>query len=323
MEYNQETQKNSILYRPSLQVPKDYYADGFLNYPENENLSNTQPVRPQDLITQIETLQKILLFIPGAIRPCVESILDLVRFLLILIEPLDSETEDDLYEITTPDDAPEIRPGEGTTLNPDTDLDKIFSNGHKPSVILREQATEEAKIERNYSRSTLDISLYYIDRLSGLLTDYHSRLLKNSKLQSVLEDVYKEPLLDYSDAVAHSILQTLLKSQKEKDNKLRLYQKLYNEKESLTLLKSLEYSKLTLLKTTGHAPKNPYLYYKYVQTMESEKNKLNKKLFEYYRYLDSSLDALETCLNLHLTEAIAKIELYEINENYKKERNET
>ena len=317
-----EDNKQSILYRPSLEVPKSYYADGVIEPKEEQEIIKQTPLKPsQNLIDQIESLQRTLLFVPDAITPCIESILNLVRFLLILIDDLyeESDENDNEYEITTPSNRPNIIPGDSTTIAPDIDLDDIFSNEHKPSVIIRNQITDEVKIKRNYSRSTYDISAFYIEKLNNILADYHTQLMVQPELKQVLEIIYKDPLLDKENYLAHSIMQALLKSQKEKQDKMRLYQKLYNEKESITVLKSLEYSKLTLLKSMSHQPKNPRLYYKHIQMIESEKNKLDKKLFEYYRYLNSSLILLEECLNLHITEAIAKVELNKINEEYKKE----
>lgn len=319
-----EDNKQSILYRPSLEVPRSYYADGIIEPKEEQELIKQAPLESSnDLIKEIESIKKTLLFLPSAIRLCTESILNLVHFLLILIEDNyeESDAEDENYEITTPSDKPSIVPGDNSVIPPHIDLDDIFSTEHKSPIIIREQITEKIKINRSYSRSTYDISVYYIEKLKNILTDYHNQLLIQKELKQVLNTKYNEPLLDQENNLAHSILQTLLKSQHEKESKMRLYQKLYNEKEGLTLLKSLEYSKLTLLKNVDAAPTHMKLYYKHMQMLESEKNKLDKKLFEYYRYLDSSLILLQDCLNLNITEAIAKVELNKINDKYKKEHN--
>lgn len=295
--------KFDILYRPDLELDKSYYADGKLDTSKIAVSTTTSETETQNMQAQIESLKQLLLFIPGEIRSQTESILNLVHFLLIITETSDGDADDNTYQITKPDS------------NPGTNNDAVnqFFKDHTPVTILKENLTDDAKIKRHYSNSTLEITRFYLNRLGDILASYHSQLLLNPKAANYLEENYKTGLTDYKNYVAHSILQTLLKSQQEKISKMRLYQKLYNEKQSLTILKSLEYSKLTLIKTIGNAPKDPKLYYKHIQTIETEKKRLEKKMFEYYRYLDSSLDVLENCLSMHLTEGIAKAELHEIN----------
>lgn len=295
--------KFDILYRPDLELDKSYFADGKLDTSKAAISTTTSETETQNMQAQIESLKQLLLFIPGEIRSQTESILNLVHFLLIITEGPDGDADDNTYQITKPDS------------NPGTNNDAVnqFFKDHTPVTILKENLTDDAKIKRHYSNSTLEITRFYLNRLGDILASYHSQLLLNPKAANYLEENYKTGLTDYKNYVAHSILQTLLKSQQEKISKMRLYQKLYNEKQSLTILKSLEYSKLTLIKTIGNAPKDPKLYYKHIQTIETEKKRLEKKMFEYYRYLDSSLDVLENCLSMHLTEGIAKAELHEIN----------
>lgn len=295
--------KIDILYRPDLGIPKSYYADGKLNDSEITTSDTVIKTEIDDVKVQIESLKQLLLFIPGEIRSQTESILNLVHFLLIITEEPDGDANDNVYEITKPDSNPGIN----------NDAVNEFFKDHTPITILKENLTDEAKVKRHYSNSTLEITKFYLNKLGDILASYHSQLLLNPKAATYLEENYQTGLTDYKNYVAHGILQTLLKSQQEKMSKMRLYQKLYNEKQSLTILKSLEYSKLTIIKTIGNAPKDPKLYYKHIQTIETEKKRLDKKMFEYYRYLDSSLDILENCLNMHLTEGIAKAELHEIN----------
>lgn len=320
--------KNNILYRPDLELSKNYYADGKLNYLETQEDTSKVEITSENLQEQIELIKRSLLFVPGAIRPQTESILNLVYFLLIIIDKVDGDKDDVIYEIIKPETNPGIIEGDTITepkpdINTDNKLDieeeiKIpidsFFKDHKPVTVLKQDITEEVKIKRNYSNSTLEITKFYISKIGDVLATYHAQVFANPQIIDYLEEVYKTSLVDYKDYVAHSILQTLLKSQQEKISKMRLYQKLYNQKECLTILKSLEYSKLTLLKMTGNAPKDPKLYYKHIQTIETEKKRLEKKMFEYYRYLDSSLDILNSCLNMHLTEGIAKAELHKIND---------
>lgn len=303
--------KINILYRPDLGIPKNYYSDGKINYPIIKEIDSNTSSTPQDLQNQIESLKQSLLFIPSEIRPQTESILNLVYFLLTITDAPDGNEEDNTYDIIKPDTDSSIV--NNTTPDINSSVDHFFKD-HKPVTILKQTTTDDTKIKRYYSNSMLEVTRFYISKLGDILASYHAQLFANPQATNYLEEVYKTSLTDYKNYVAHSILQTLLKSQQEKISKMRLYQKLYNKKQSLTLLKSLEYSKLTLLKLMGNAPKDPKLYYKHIQTIETEKKRLDKKMFEYYRYLDSSLEVLDNCLNMHLTEGIAKAELHKIND---------
>lgn len=303
-------QIKSILYKPYFNIPSTYETQSQFEQtvvtPSEEYIEN----KTDELEKQIVTVEKKLIFVPGEMKNSTQSILDLVKFFLILVKDDYDEGQDKNEEdiIITEND-------------PDSKWDTIFPDKHKPTQVSVQRLSKEQSLKYDYASNTVDVMTTYITELDEILTQYLCKIV--TKPQSILfiDSYYNTKLDDYNNGTAHNILQSLIKSQQAKFSKMRMYNKLFNENEGLCLLKSLEYSKMSVLKQQLNMPKEEYLLFKHKQMLFAEKEKLDKKHYEFYRYLNSSLKLMEECLSLNFTEALSKYELFIIAEENKKQAN--
>lgn len=286
-----------ILHRPNFEIPKHYETDGRISHYSETNISPEKFQPTKELIKEIDALKPIVRFVPDAVAKAINTSLDLVRFFLILVE--DTPVIEDETIITEED-------------NEDDDYNKYFPDNPPHIVIDKGHHRPEQIIESKYYQTIVDISQKYLVQIKDVYMNYNLLLLNKPELLEVLPLVF-EGDLSHQPLEIQNIGHALLKSQQAKEANLRLSSKLYNEIQALNVLKSLEYSKLSLIRLSKQTPQDAILAYKHKQVVAQEERRMERKYYETYRYLDSSIKLIEDCLNQHATEAYAKLALKNAN----------
>lgn len=288
--------KVSILNRPNLNRINFYDSKALFTEhivtPEKEQVEESLKKH-----IQIESAKKLLMFVPGELKHAVESIINLVHFFLILVE---DETKDYEEEIIIEE-------------NDKDEKDDIFTDGHKPTAVIKTEITEQDKIKNEYARNILEVNDYYIYELKEILTNFICKLNNEPEILDYINSDINS-LVNANKLEMVNKIQVLLKTSQEKQSKMRLYKKLYTEKESLVILRSLEYSKLSLLNLSKEKKLKDAIAMERMQTYLGEAKKLEKKQFEYFRYLNSSLSLLDKCMSLHFSEGLLKKEIFKLEE---------
>lgn len=281
----------SILYKPYFHIPKNYHTEKNF-YPtlptiEQESSEKKEPTA----LDEIESIENLIPFIPGKMQDSVKSILNLVYFFLVLVEKINPDKGKETIIITKPDPPNPIPPY----------YKLIFPDKMEPNRVITHVPNEALKIECDYAKNVLDVSTYYLKKLKEILAHFLYKIIADPQIAPFVSEytLNGHPLTKEE----HLLFQNFLKTNQQKQSQIRLYNKLFNERESITLLKSIEYSKTSLLRNVQETFEDATLYLHHKQILMQEKNVFDKKQYEYYRYLNGSLSLLEECLDLQLKES--------------------
>lgn len=312
-----------IFYRPNLQRQQSYYSDGDIEDTQLPSLVSVQPVQKTvtALKRNIEDIKKVLILVPGEMSKPISSVLLSVEFLLTLI---DTDKYDEVLSsgdkdyIVSENERPDYKPV--TTIS----VSDLLSKNYSSKKIDTDQLSKIERVKRDYYKSLCSIANYYMDQLKQSLTEYNVNIINNlglaeedlNFLEKNFTSSYNELVKELDKNVGH-IADYLNKSRIIKDQKLRMCNKLFNDRQSLTHVKSLELSKELVLRYCQNEKTNDYDFDTILvaQTI-LEENKLDKKLQEYYKYLNSSVILVDECLKMHVKEGILKKKLED-----KKEKN--
>lgn len=312
-----------IFYRPNLQKQQSYYSDGDIEDTQLPSLVSTQPVQKTvtALKRNVEDIKKVLILVPGEMSKPISSVLLSVEFLLTLI---DTDKYDEVLSsgdkdyIVSENERPNYKPVTAISVS------DLLSKNYSSKKIDTDQLSKIERVKRDYYKSLCSIANYYMDQLKQSLTEYNVNIINNlglaeedlNFLEKNFTSSYNELVKELDKNVGH-IADYLNKSRIIKDQKLRMCNKLFNDRQSLAHVKSLELSKELVLRYCQNEKTNDYDFDTILvaQTI-LEENKLDKKLQEYYKYLNSSVILVDECLKLHVKEGILKKKLED-----KKEKN--
>lgn len=305
---------DDIFYKPHLQIPESYHTDGKPPHAATTPSSTTLSEQPTNTLSYLKetckTVLKTLVTLPVPIRKPLETGLFTVQFMLTLIP------EDEYETIKTPSSPEEIHITEYQPHENETSDNKQFEN--VLSDIFGAQKVEYAtktnaeRINYKYYASLYNIIEDYIDKVKRALAQYHTTLFSQVGFEN-LEIAQKHYIADHDSLVQAlgtnegNVSDLLVRQNATKHQKLRLLNKLCNERISLTHIKSCELSRLLLLRYYGIEKNNNYFHdAALMQQIKTEEAKLDKKIEQFYKYLNTSVILVNECLMLHAHEAIAK-----------------
>ena len=335
-----------ILYRPDLHLDKHYETDG---NPFSEFQINTLPFKEtnkekedplKEVAQSIVSLKTTITQLPEDVLPAIKNSLNLITFIFIQIDPdiidddkndNDDEEEDDDIDIPTyPNidltEDPDLvitKPDKIDTSNEDDEYDFLV-NDNVPVADINKVINDEIKlVDKYYSGSYLEITKDFINQLNQAINQYYidmAQVIKNS--DETTFDSFKTPYsyktTDLKDKNLQHISDYIIKSQIVRNQKTRMYNKLFNKAEALNKIKACEGCKELYQRYLKEEKRsnNDFIDVMSNMTLEQSKliyeKKLYENLYELYKYLNSSVIILEECLNLYTKEARAKLLL--INE---------
>lgn len=312
-----------IFYRPNLEKSQSFHTDGTIDKKQSTSELKTLSVKKTvtALKRDIQEIKKTLILIPGEIKKPINSVLLSVEFLLTLIDTVKyddiASSGDKDYTITEQEQ--DYKPVISVSIS------SLLSKSYLSKKIDTDQISKMERAKRNYYKSICSISNHYIDALKNSLTEYNVNVINNIGLtEEDLTVLEKNFNLSHDELVGETkrdighVADYLNKSSIIKSQKLRLCNKLFNDKLSITHVKSLELSKELLMRYCQKKKTNDYDYDTVLMSqIISEEAKLNKKLQEYYKYLNSSVILVDECLRLHAKEGVLKKKVNNEKENSK------
>lgn len=316
-----------IFYRPKLELDKHYETTGKIEQPKayiNSDVTN-EPRTISTLIDEIEHTKKAIVFMPDPIIKITNTMLLTLQFILILAK--DDKAEDD---IKRGGDKPTNGNNRGKIIvseHDHTDFDdptipyNLFNNHFKSKKLETEKLTKEDKLNRRYYKAFFSIGDHYLIKIKEMVANYQVGVINDIGLEHIhlLTQNYISNTQQIKDINPKkcNISDFIIKSQIIRSEKQRMLEKLFNDRESLTLIKSCELSR-SLLKRyynqerTGIFQNDSTL----VQQIQSEEQKLNKLINQFYRYMNSSVVLTTECLHQYLKEGIFKKDLELEKEKY-------
>lgn len=305
---------DDIFYRPQLEIPESFHTDGAM--PHTVSIPPAAETQTQTSVTltylkdTCKKALKSLITLPVPIRQPIETGLFTVQFVLTLIP-------ENKYENIKKPIAPEnIHITEYTPHETETTHTKPFedvlSNIFGAQKIEYVTKTDSERIDYKYYASICNIIEDYLDKVNCALAKYHTELVTQVGFDH-LELAQRHYVADYNTIVETlgkdegNISDLLVRQNALRNQKLRLLNKLCNERTSITHIKSCELSRLLLHRYYNIQKNNDYFHdVTLMQQIKDEESKLDKKIAQFYKYLNTSITLADECLALYAYEAIAK-----------------
>ena len=305
---------DDIFYRPHLQIPESFHTDG--NPPRVTSIpsSDTTPSQDTQSLTFLKDackkLLKSLVTLPVPLRKPIETGLLTVQFMLTLIPEKDFEN---IKKDTPPDTIHIIEhpPHEDETIHTKP-IEDVLSDIFGSQEIAYITKSDIERINYRYYASLYDIMEDYIEKVKRALAEYNTTLLSQIDFENldIAEKRYIADCQTLTQALGEdegNISDLLVRQNAVKYQKLRLLNKLCNERISLTHIKSCELSRLLLVRYYNIKKNNHYFHdAALMQQIKTEVVKLDQKIEQLYKYLNTSVILVNECLMLHAHEAIAK-----------------
>lgn len=319
---------NRIFYRPQYGLEKHYETDGKVALKNHEkvivsNTSNpTKPATTLEIVAdEIVGLQTLIQQLPKEILPSVQTTIDLVKFIFIQIDPEKIPGEINSEEIPTKED-PDLIVTKPDKIDPTDKIGDDYNFLVSPDVpvadINKADKDNIKLLDKYYSGSYLEIVKDYLKHMKQAINQYYAdmaQVIKDSD-EKTFESIKQEYTYKTTDLVNKDLQHVsdyIIKSQIVRDQKTRMYQKLFNTHEALNKLKACEGSRELYIRYLKEKKRENHDLIDIMSNMTLEQSKLiyEKKvyenLYELYKYLNSSVIILDECLNLYTKEAKAKI----------------
>lgn len=303
----------NLTYRPNLEPSRKYHTSG--NVPSKAKVSTTT-TNSNDKTTyeqvgeSVGTLEHYQIVIPGAFEPLSQTIKKAIEFVYVCVDP-EKINEDSKGQGETELEKKNPKPSK------DPIKDAVLSK-FQPSVIIRvKEPNIVDQVEYHYNNCLLEIAKHHSGIYKKALADHFitmTSLINESEglSSSFATKEYIYAPSSYKNPNNKHVSDFIVRSQVVRDQNLRLSQKLFNNSETLNLMKACESSK-ELLKR--------YLKEKFEPNVDTEsffkssslddsialyQKKMQHNLYELYKYLNSSVIALEKNLKMYAKEAQAK-----------------
>lgn len=341
--------KDYIFYQPNLKLDKSYYADGKkeieLLTAEIKTADNNLKPNLENLSKKIITLKNLQPLLPEIFKPTVKTLYNTIEFIFIQIDS-DVLPKKDIYEHIPEEDIPDdnevnesdiiIKKPEKDTDTKTKDYDFLFSQDI-PSVDIKVIEKDKSELmNKYYSGALLQLLDDYINKLNKAILSYYENMFsviedtKNNNTDetynpykndfSYIEKLYTYSTKDIENNNLKHLSDYIIKNQIILDQKKRMMEKLFNDKQSLIKIKNCEIAKELYLRYLKEGNRENNSFPDVLSNMilkESQlhyEKKIDDSLYELYKYLNSSVIILNECFNIYTrTSNIKKILLDEEN----------
>lgn len=340
--------RDYIFYQPNLKLDKSYYADGkkeieLLTAEVNTADNNLKP-NLENLSKKIIILKNLQPLLPEIFKPTIKTLYNTIEFIFIQI---DSETlpKKDIYDKIPEEEIPDdnevnesdiiIKKPEKDTDTKTKDYDFLFSKDI-PSVDIKVIEKDKSELmNKYYSGALLQLLDDYINKLNKAILNYYEDMFsviedtKNSVDEtynpykndfSYIEKLYTYSTKDIENDNLKHLSDYIIKNQIVLDQKKRMMEKLFNDRQSLIKIKNCEIAKELYLRYLKEGNRENNSFPDVLSNMilkESQfhyEKKIDDSLYELYKYLNSSVIILNECFNIYTrTSNIKKILLEEEN----------
>lgn len=310
-----EINKNSILYRPKLDYEKSYKTTGTIS--TNTNNYNIDSDSTRD--NPVDNLKDRLADIKDSVSILPKEIKDLIAPQLIgvgvLINTIDPETIPDNMPVPSKTTIDVI------SIDPNLDPDDPFANTIIDIPDVTVNTTDPAKyIEQQYYYDMASIINDYLDKINQIIKTWvsaNTQILMNIGFDKIdeINKVYNQSITDLNNIDLAHLSDIIHKSQIMRDQKMRLYKKLYDVDSMVMNIR------MCLI---AYQYRMRYVVEKFTNTEDlvdmfsndllsasntSSENKYKDSFKNLYKYLNSSVISISECLNMLTTESYAKANL--------------
>lgn len=306
--------KHLISYRPDLSIEKQYHTDGTLPEQHKSKTFIQTEDKLEDILEQtkenLETAKIIATRFPEEFKPAVDVFIKTLEFIYVHID-------EEEYVKNKPDTET------GVIIEPTEKPDYEGDLGFKPSQVvdsirIKNRPIDKVKVANdNYYNALLDIVNSYYNRFREISSNYFMRLgmvleMSPEEDLSFAEKKYEFVPIKINKDLYH-INDFIVRSQIQRDQLMRMNNKLFNSKASITHMKACESAKETLLRYLDQSYNNNENYGESFSnivlknTIVAYEEKLDYNLLQLYRYLKSSANLLEKTFEMYLDENQAKV----------------
>lgn len=331
---------NRVFYRPNYGLDKKYGTDGKVEIDKQriyiDDTTSSEPITPlEQVANDIVGIQDVIINLPEDIKPGVQVMIDLIKFIFVQIDPDVLPEENTIPSDPFPSNPnnPTIDPNEEADLiisqpdkiepSDDDEYDYLVNSNVPVADIIKVEKDDVKLLDKYYSGSYLNITKDFLNKLKKAINDYYmdmAQVIKNSddKTFDVTKEQYTYKTTDLKDKDLQHVSDYIIKSQIVRDQKTRMFNKLFCEREALTKVKACECARELYIRylRENKRTNNDYIDILSNMTLEQSKliyeKKLDENLYELYKYLNSSVIILSECLELYTKEAKSKLLL--INE---------
>jgi hypothetical protein len=330
-----------IEYKPSLGYDKDYKSDGI---PDENIILNEVIVQEEekdidiviDLIESLNSIKKTMSTLPEDIFNAIKVPIAGVQYVIGTIDPstynpsnpggnkvvveIDEEKDDEK-------DVPKNDPGKDKEKDEDTREDSpeddfdypddFFSDIPDKIKIEVKEVEKKDTVKRQYEIDLISIFSNFIKDLEIMLNSYLTGFISIADETEIdnpflLNNPYKGKTGDIKDKNLIPLSDLIIKLQIIREQKLRLFVKLFDIDETILHIRSCKVAKELLLRyyESDYIP-NVTLSDVIVNTTISDskltyEKKYEENFYNLYRYLNSAVILIEECLTIFLKEVQAK-----------------
>jgi hypothetical protein len=312
---------SDILYRPNLDYEKNYKSEGvFDKNTSNATTPNTVTDNKsiqsiQDMLNRIES---ILPSIPEDIARVFIEPLKGVQYLINQLDPTyydpDYISSNNQMTISSPDEI--ITPTNNNSNDQDDFPSSVFSDVALWQVKIHND-DPIVKIEKEYNNIIGSMLIDYFNNLNQTVNKYLSNItvvVSQSGLNNIAFTAkrYSGVTTKIKNNNLMHVADSLVRSQIVRDQKQKMYKKLFNSNETITHVRACKIAKELKKRYYSENPvkNDDYLDYAKNIMLDNVKIAYDKKykenLFNLYKYLNSSVILINECFSMFIQEAQAK-----------------
>lgn len=316
---------SDILYRPNLDYEKNYETEG--SFQSDTNTSTAQP--SESKTTGLDKIKNKLLRIDNLLSALPDDIANalkpVVKGAKYIYNQIDPEKYDDDYVnsdssvIITPTGTPVTSPDATNSEGNNTgEPDGIFSDLIPLVDVKVNKKKPVDAINEEYYNTIASILEDFLNKLQVCLNKYFSKITISSKESGVtnmkqLVSKYNIKTTDLENKNLYHVADTVVKTQIARDQKLRLYKKLFSLTETTSHVRACQIAKeLRTRYYDEEKVSNDEILDLVQNTMLSDSKQIYDKKYKenlqnLYKYLNSSVILIDECLMMFIQEVMAKM----------------
>lgn len=315
-----------ILYKPTLKIDKHYETDGRVTLNKNviEELSKLEQqhefTKLEILAETISNFNYIIQELPESLKDNVQNMMDLIQFIFVQIDPsvIPGEKNENGETVGEDPDLIITQPDDEESDKDDEEYDWLVCPLVPVANINKAKRDDVKLIDKYYSGSLLEIIDDYLKKMKEVTNKYFTDMgvvLKESDLETLnfITQKYTFKTTDLEDKNLQHVSDFIIKSQIVRDQKTRMFNKLFNKSESLNKIKACEGARELYIRYLREQKLDTSTYMNLLSNMTLEQSKLiyerkiEENLYELYKYLNSSVIVLDECFKLYIKEAQSKL----------------
>lgn len=312
---------SKISYRPDLTPERSYESRGSTinTYRKTDSqASQKEPTKLEELEALVDDIKAYDVIIPTKLKPLCNTIVSAIEFIYYYVDP-EKIKNNGKQQIQAEIKNPSITDSDDSESPDDENVTKesILSK-YQPSFIIRiKEPNLVDQIEYDFYNNLLDLAKHHSLKYREQLNDYYISIITVLKATdgvtfNTIAKEYKYPPLKFSNPNNQHLSDHIIRSQIVRDQKTRMGKKLFNNAETMNIVKACESSKELLkkyVKEEFEKDKDEMAFFKNIALQDSinmYKEKIDIGLMEFYKYLTASNALLKECLEMSSNEMRSK-----------------